>query len=234
MLNTSSPITLEELRQTDDSTLIAFIALKAEEPEIAKIAFQVFYERFRKYLSFICNRNCSRYGSLANDLFEIVFNNSFLKAYDRIEQFNAQGASAPVIIQKRIKLWLTGIAKNELFGELRKINSQPRLSLVEDVSVLEFPSDEEEAPNTECYEMALLNSALQCLNEKERGILLESYQYAEEGKYIPAAVLQGICEFYGITKDSLRQIKRRALIKVQQQIDLLLSQSKDNEVFKRR
>lgn len=61
---------------------------------------------------------------------------------------------------------------------------------------------------------------------KRRKVLLMCYQFSEDGKNIPSDVIDRINTIFNIKEPNRRQIKKRALEKVQQQVNYLLSKTK--------
>jgi RNA polymerase sigma factor (sigma-70 family) len=151
-----------------------------------------------------------------------------LNAYLKAGQFKTT-QKEPEKVDNDIKRWLYGIAKNELHMELRKIKANSNLSIVEDILMLESDMDHEEPLVAECYEREILQQALATLNDKEKGVLLMCYQFSEDGKNIPSNVIDRINTIFNIKEPNRRQIKKRALQKLQQQVDYLLSKTKSKK-----
>jgi DNA-directed RNA polymerase specialized sigma24 family protein len=201
------------------------MGMNEDEPAIANLAFNVFYERFSSGFMVICEKVCDSYKSLYDGLAEVIFNNAFCDAYLKAAQFKTD-KKAPEGIDNDVKRWLYGIARNEMFLELRKIKTNSNLTVVEDIMVLESKINHEEPLISECYEKEILNEALLALNDKERGILLMCYQYSEDGKNIPSDVIERINAAFNVKEANRRQIKKRALDKLLQQVNYLQSKIK--------
>lgn len=79
---------MTELRQQRDDVLLQLIALREENEAVAQGAFQVFYERYEPYLFGVARIVCSHFPKSANELFEAVFQNTFMRVYLRAETFD--------------------------------------------------------------------------------------------------------------------------------------------------
>lgn len=143
---------------------------------------------------------------IVTDTFRDVFHNYNSKSY-----FDPQKCKD---IEKGIRNWLSGIARNHLLRYLEEIAkvSKPISYLDSWPDHLFFELDDQESipptPN-----LKALNAALDTLDDKQREILLISVQFEEEGR-LPPEIKQTLCRVHGISPDSLRQIKKRAKEKV--------------------
>ncbi|HAU56074.1 MULTISPECIES: RNA polymerase sigma factor [Bacteroidota] len=225
MDNASSFVSLEDLRKESVLTLMEYMAMAEEEPAIANLAFNVFYEIVSPSFMVACVKACKPYQNLYDGLAEVIFNNALLNAYKKSAQFRTDHKDSDKALLA-VKSWLFGIARNELYQELRTIEVNSRLSIVEDILVLESEVEYHENENSACFEKEILEQALNTLNEKERGVLLMCYQFSEDGKNIPSDVIERINKVFNITEPNRRQIKKRALDKLKKQVDYLLSKTK--------
>jgi DNA-directed RNA polymerase specialized sigma24 family protein len=225
MEDASSFVSLNDLRKESTLTIMEYMGMKEDEPAVANLAFNVFYERFSPSFMVTCEKACQPFNGLYDGLAEVIFNNALLNAYLKAAQFNTT-LKEPEKVDNDIKRWLYGIAKNELHIELRKIKANANLSVIEDLLVLEANTEHEEPLIAECYEKDILEQALTTLNDKEKGVLLMCYQFSEDGKNIPSDVIDRINTIFNIKEPNRRQIKKRALEKVQQHINYLLSKTK--------
>lgn len=225
MDDASSFVSLNDLRKESTLTIMEYMGMNEDEPVVSNLAFNVFYERFSAAFMVACEKACQPFNGLYDGLAEVIFNNALLNAYLKAAQFKTTHKQ-PENVDNDIKRWLYGIAKNELHIELRKIKANANLSTVEDVLILESNMDHEEPLIAECYEKEILEQALATLNDKEKGVLLMCYQFSEDGKNIPSDVIHRINTIFNIKEPNRRQIKKRALEKVQQQVNYLLSKAK--------
>jgi|GEM_PF-689087 len=225
MDDASSFVSLNDLRKESTLTIMEYMAMNKDEPSVANLAFNVFYERFSSAFMVTCEKVCGPFECLYDGLAEVIFNNAILNAYLKAGQFNTTNKDSQKV-DNDVKKWLYGIANTEMYIELRKIKASANLSIVEDILVLESNIDHEEPLIAECYEKEILEQALETLNDKEKGVLLMCYQFSEDGKNIPSDVIDRINTIFNIKEPNRRQIKKRALEKVQQQVNYLLSKTK--------
>lgn len=228
MDDASSFVSLNDLRKESTFTIMEYMGMNEDEPAVANLAFTVFYERFSAAFMVACEKACRPFDGLYDGLAEVIFNNAMYNAYLKATQFKTTHKE-PEKVDNDIKRWLYGIAKNELHMELRKIKTSSNVSIVEDVLVLESNMDHEEPLIAECYEKEILEQALTTLNDKEKGVLLMCYQFSEDGKNIPSDVIDRINTIFNIKEPNRRQIKKRALEKVQQKVNYLLSKTKSKK-----
>ncbi|QIL40427.1 sigma-70 family RNA polymerase sigma factor [Pedobacter sp. HDW13] len=225
MDDASSFVSLDDLRKESTITLLEYMGMNEDEPATAELAFNIFYEKFSSAFMVVCEKACYHYKDLYDGLAEVIFNNALCNAYFKASQFKSDNRD-PKKVDNDVKRWLYGIANNELFIELRKIKAGSNLDIMEDIMVLESEIDHEEPLIIECYEKEILNEALATLSDKERGILLMCYQYSEDGKNIPSNVIERINTIFNIKEPNRRQIKKRALEKLLQQVNYLQSKIK--------
>lgn len=224
MDDTSSFVSLADLRKESTLTLMEYMGMNEDEPAVANLAFSVFYEKFSSTFMVACENACQHYNGLYDGLAEVIFNNSLCNAYLKAAQFKTDHKD-PVKVDNDVKKWLYGIARNELHLELRKIKASSNLAIVDDISILESAIDHEEPLIAECYENEILKQALATLSDKERGILLMCYQFSEDGKNIPSNEIDRINTIFNIKEPNRRQIKKRALERLQKQVNYLLSKA---------
>lgn len=224
MDDASSFVSLDDLRKESTLTLLEYMEMNEDEPAVAELAFNVFYEKFSPNFETVCINVCYHYNNLFDGLADVIFNNTFFNAYLKAAQFKTDNKD-PKKVDNDVKRWLYGIANNELLMELRKIRASSNVTIVEDIMILESEIDHEEPLISECYEKEILNEALATLSEKERGVLLMCYQYSEDGKNISSDIIERINTIFNIKEPNRRQIKKRALEKLQQ-INYLQSKTK--------
>lgn len=225
MDDASSFVSLDDLRKESTITLLEYMGMNEDEPAVANLAFNVFYEKFSPAFMVTCENVCYPYKNLYDGLAEVIFNNAFFKAYSKASQFKSTTKDHKKV-DVEVKKWLYGIANNEMLMELRKVKANSHVSIVEEIMVLESEIDHDEPLISECYEKEILNEALATLSDKERGILLMCYQYSEDGKNIPSNVIERINTIFNIKEPNRRQIKKRALEKLLQQVNYLQSKIK--------
>lgn len=220
MERTTSRLTIAELRTESDLKILEMMALRAINEAVAEAAFEVFYERYAKFVECTTLRVCKDYPGRKDELAEAIINNTFLKAYKRASTFDPSKVKK-ADMAAGIKAWLGTIADNEYKQLLRQAEEHPMLRLVEDVAIFEdgeLPDTEDQEEGPVSYERDLLDQALATLSERERYILVQSAAHEKEGHNLPAEFLNNTCKLFNITKLYFRKIKSDALKKVKDKI----------------
>lgn len=227
--NVSTP-TITELRSKRDEELLELMALHQNDELAAKVAFQVFYERYESYLFGIARNICSKFPRSANELFEAVFQNTFLKAYYSAATFDVSKVKA-ADISLGVKAWLGRIADNEHKQLLGKLVKEPFIQLIDDIPIsdeeLEWVPVEEISDEPDSYHRMVLEQALSTLSEKERYILVQSTAYEKEGKYLPNSFINSTCKLWQITRANFRKIKSTARQKLFAKVAQILALKTD-------
>lgn len=226
-MNHKVPIySVVELRSEGDEELLRLMALRHENEPVAKVAFQVFYERYESYLFGVARKVCAGFPGSANELFEAVFQNTFMQVYLRAATFSVNQVKA-VDLSAGIKAWLGRIANNEHKLLLRQLRKEPLIQLADDIPItddeLEAIPVEEQDDEPESYQRTVLEQALATLSEVERYILIQSTAYEQEGKYLPSAFIDSTCKIWQITRVNFRKIKSTARQKLRTKIRQLLA-----------
>lgn len=223
MQPTTPSATSAALRTVDDAGLLAYIAAQADNDQLARAAFQVFYTRYERYVFAVTRQACAAHPGSSHELFEAVYQNTFMRVFTRAATFDPNKVTA-TDLTTGIKAWLGRVADNELKQLLRERTSQPPLQLTAEVALFEDgmrPDLPEDAASPVSLERQLLDQALATLSERDRYILLQSMAYEQEGKYLPSTFINDTCALFGITKPNLRKIKSTAYEKVLNKITQL-------------
>jgi DNA-directed RNA polymerase specialized sigma24 family protein len=210
-----------DLHSLTDVAIIQLIARREEDEAIARAAFQEFYERQEEYLAAVARKVCRQFPGTANELFEAVVQNTFVRVFERANTFDTQKMKASQQAAS-IKAWLGRIADNEHKALLKQLVPRTQLSIVEDLAIYEadyaYDPAQESATVPLSVNEALLEEALSILTEAERYILINSMAYEEEGKYLPSDFITSTCDKFSISKVNFRKIKSLALKKVNARI----------------
>lgn len=219
-------------------------ALMAERGEDAKEAWETFYLRYINDFYRLVHRLMGVSHSDINDLVQ----EAMIKAWESAHTFKGGGDGNTDIARRRTLAWLCRIAKNHYWGmRRRKIilvsdsetqKDGPVSSLSKDEARrMDFSKLHHEIKNAvdavtgvvEVEEDAisiqklLLQEALTTLPEREREIMLATYEHSEPGQQqqrrLPKEAIDEICQNFEITSDNLRQIRRRTHKKIKQYVD---------------
>jgi RNA polymerase sigma factor (sigma-70 family) len=184
-----------------------------------------FYYRYRSFLLQVCRKSCSHFIN-GDELADDVFQNTMIKAFNGINRLHEKLVKGKTENSFHIKAWLSVIAKNELIEFLRKnpdernLANNFRLSYIENEIPFEFIEINEENFSKPSIEQEALEKGLAALTERERDILMTYILYhnqSEPNRHLPDDILGSLCSRYKISSDNLRQIKKRALLKLKKE-----------------
>lgn len=206
------------MHEEPSEDLLVIIAMQEDDPEAARQAFIEFHRRFKGHVWNIADKLSRSISAQNQDLVaQDIFNDTFLSVYTN---YQSKAYFDPVKVQdieKGIKAWLSGIAKNHLKRMIDAGKKFPSASYFEVPPDYLFfdPEEEEEEEVVNSPTLAALKHVLDVvLNEKERWVLLTSFQFEEEGK-LPDEIRRSLCEDCCVLPVTLRQIKKRAKDKIE-------------------
>lgn len=205
------------MRLEPSEDLLVIISMQEDEPEAAQRAFNEFHRRFKNYvwnLAVILSRKIHdpNQESIAHN----IFNDSFLDVFHNYAKEGYFDPGQCDDLDKGIKAWLGGIARNHFLRMIDAVKVASRVSYLDVFPERPFfdPGNLNEAETIDSIPMAALNRALQKLSDRDREILLIAVQFEEEGR-LPKEFKRILCEKYSLSPDSLRQIKKRAKEKIE-------------------
>lgn len=216
-------------------------ALMAEQGPAGEEAWAEFYQRYVGDLY----KRVSRLEVVPQPLVEELVQETMIKAFKSASTFKEKEVSDAKVARRRTLAWLGSIANRTHLSMLRRrrgviVGSLPQED-GEDYSQLStkgrplFPgelhreikdaedvasgsgNDAHISPN-----MRLLLEALDSLTERERYILVVTYeyhQYGQEQQRLPYTVVKEISERYHISHDYVRKLRERALEKIKKYVD---------------
>jgi RNA polymerase sigma factor (sigma-70 family) len=150
-----------------------------------------------------------------------IISNVFLEVYENPLSFNYDNMKHQSE-ESAFKAWIYIIARNEFADLMRhsiKFTEIHTLRVEDDL--IERYADVDIEEEIVSGNRKLLDSALSVLSERECHILLTCFDYFEDGKNTPSDVLDYLCEYWGTTRDNVRQIKKRSLDKVRLRLEVL-------------
>lgn len=204
---------LEPLSSETLANLFLSMAMKDDDEKEAKKAFEEFHMRYKDYLYTIVKKACSSWKQYGDDLIVSVFDNTFLTIYEKAEQF-MEIEDAPFIQQeKKMKSWIGNVAKNEMFQLLRELRDD-NMRYSDDLTFLDR-AETENIIQQNRPDILLAEKALLSLKEKEQDILRTYLLYEDGRKKLPSEEIGRLAEQWNVLPDSLRQIKKRSIAKVE-------------------
>ena len=197
---------------------MVYMSMSGEDPAAAQAAWAEFYARHVDYLYAVCLRG---YGDLLTGDTGVgdLVTETFRRAFRGAHLFNADGDQDPERLRRRTRAWLGRIAQRLFQDILRK---RRRLDLVHLEPELWERIPErtvEPAPNPELIDRVA--AALNQLSEKEQIVIRTTFLWHQRGnahQRLPNDVVADLAETLQTTPENLRQIRRRALVKIRESV----------------
>lgn len=203
------PLTNEAL-----ANLFLAMAMKEEDRQNAEKAFTEFYNRYKNFLFTVIKKACKSWEMYGDELIETVFENTFLTVFDKAETFLKLDDIPFERQEKRMKAWLSQIAKNEMLQLLRQYRiDKDKIEFTDDLNFIERIENETKEITSD--DILLAEKALKTLSERDRNILVTYLIYEDGNKKLPSSEIQKLADMWGVLPDNMRQIKKRSLTKLE-------------------
>ena len=213
--------------ETED-TLLGYMAMQRDDPEIARAAWHELYTRHHRYLLAVIGRTYSR--DLGGDE-EVVavaieaFQDLFEWAGRQLDPDNVIARFAkptPDRTRQAVLGYLTKIAKNRVMERFRGAEGGPPASQLEDEAWdREWQKrSENPVPRLSPEVLALHARALEILGERDAEVLRLSLLWydpdkGEDGEFcFPPGEAERVANSMGTTPENFRQLRSRALRRV--------------------
>jgi DNA-directed RNA polymerase specialized sigma24 family protein len=198
-----------------DSDLLVYMSLGKDDVAASRAAWEEFYSRHATYLYAVCLRAYGAFLGGEPGVCDLVAD-TFRRAYEHAGSFDDGGITDPERQRLRARAWLGRIAQRLVQSTLRGQSRVPTCFLGQDgwQSVIEARPRAAEAP----AQAEQVREALMSLSEREQLILrvtLQWYRPGEEHQRLPNEVAADLARTLQTTAENLRQIRRRALRKVE-------------------
>ncbi len=217
-INMAKTITLKTLTNESLADLFLSMSLKEDNRQEAEKAFTIFYNLYKNYLYTVVRKACESWPMYGEELIQTVHENTFLKVYEKAEDFLIIEDIPFDRQEKRMKSWISKIARNEMFKLLRELKEEKdNIEYHENLVLFENPDEEIEAQKSEDFILA--EKALNSLSERDRHILVTYLMFEEDNKKLPSSEIKRLAEMWNVLPDNLRQIKKRSLEKVRKYIE---------------
>jgi len=206
----------DRLADQTDADLLETMSLAEADPAEARVAWEVFYRRHVTYLYAVSLR---AYGDLlggeagAADLVA----DTFRRAYEHAGTFDAAGMAEADGLRRRVRGWLGRIAQRLMLSALRQ---RGRLGgrFLSPEHWANVPERRPPADEADRVRIGAVRQALGRLNEAEQLVLRTTFQWYQVGRShqrLPNDVAADLAATLATTPENLRQIRRRALRKVE-------------------
>jgi len=201
--------------------LLLIISDQKENKERSQDGFIELYRRYSEDLTQAVAGYLKSKGIYNDEMHKSIISNVFLEVYENPLSFNYDNKKHQSE-ESAFKAWIYIIARNEFADLMRhsiKFTETHTLGIENDL--IERYADVDIEEEIVSGNRKLLDSALSVLSERECHILLTCFDYFEDGKNTPSDVLDYLCEYWGTTRDNVRQIKKRSLDKVRLRLEVL-------------
>jgi RNA polymerase sigma factor (sigma-70 family) len=191
----------------------------------ARAAWSLFYTRHHRFVSRVCTHRHGYLLGLAavNDLVQDTFINAFngARTFDHAEECGAPEQ------ELKCRGWLVAIAHNLVRDRYR---GQPEVRLIDDAD-LELAGvpdgNPDQIPAPESERLRLLKSGLGLLSDAEQTVLRATmlwWRAEREHQRMPEAAMQQLSTELGKSPDTIRQMRLRALRKLEKYVNDNLGQ----------
>lgn len=201
--------------------LLLIISDQKENKERSQDGFIELYRRYSEDLTQAVAGYLKSKGIYNVEMHKSIISNVFLEVYENPLSFKYDNKKHKSE-ESAFKAWIYIIARNEFADLIRhsiKFTEIHTLGIENDL--IERYADVDIEEEIVSGNRKLLDSALSVLSERECHILLTCFDYFEDGKNTPSDVLDYLCEYWGTTRDNVRQIKKRSLDKVRLRLEVL-------------
>lgn len=199
-----------------DAELLRQIARGTSDPERARRAQALVYERHVRYLYGAVLRMNPSLLEMAGLRPEDLVQETFGRAFDRSHTYDPGDAHDSEAQRRRTRAWLGRIASRLLADALRRPREIAASPLVDRAAP---DSDRRSAPPSSRRRgrLAVVCEALEQLSDREQDVLRVSALYQKAGEThqrLPNEVSAELAERWGTTNENIRAIRSRAMKKL--------------------
>jgi len=200
------------------SDLFLAMAMKDDDRKAAEEAFAVIYGQYSEFLYNVIKKACRAWSMYEEELEKSVFQNTFTTIFLKADQFFELDKLSPEKQMKRFKAWISSIALNEMKMLLRESREEKeKVEFSDDLSFIGDTSTKDNTPDS--AKLKLIKKAIESLSEKDRDVLITYTAYQDGNKKLPSEEIQRLSKIWKVHPDSLRQIRKRAMNKVEKFVE---------------
>ncbi len=217
----------QAINDASNARLLSLMAARNNDSSLADQAFTEFYGRHKDYVLRVTYKAAN--GLMDDGEKSDLVQETFIKAYEKAHTFRGMALDDVIQERKLARAWLGKIARNILIDWLRKKKGALLLSYDDEKIKYEAERQRTIGGFPKSSEHYLVQEALEQLTEKERQILrLAALKYTPGDRElrIPASDLGELAKTYNVSKDSIRQTKKRAKEKVRMYLESRFQQER--------
>jgi len=198
-----------------DGDLLVYMSMAKDDPAASRSAWEEFYSRHATYLYAVCFR---AYGCLLGGepgVCDLVAD-TFRRAYEHAGTFEDGGVTDSTRQRIRARAWLGRIAQRLVQSALRSRSRTP-MRFLDQWEWQNLAQARPKAPKAG-PQIKSVREALMALPEREQLVLRVTMQWYRPGEVhqrLPNEVTSDLARTLQTTPENLRQIRRRALHKVE-------------------
>lgn len=200
-----------DLSNESDDRLLARMG-RNSDPDGSKAAWGELYRRHFKFLYGVCFR-ATRDGD-KHEAARDLATDAFRRAYEAAGTFALPEGTPPEDVPSVVRAWLCRIAKNLRLDQYRKEKDHEPI-LLDHEEWQDIGQKPASAPTRHTAEVCHVISEV--LDDRERDIIVTTFEWYDPDKAnqrLPNAVLQALAEKWKTKPDTIRQIRKRALAKL--------------------
>ena len=201
------------LRAETDADLLVYMGWRNDDPETARAAGSVFYDRHVRYVYGVCRKAAHKY-FMGDHCAKDLTAETFARVYERAGTFSPAGITDPEPLRLRVRGWIGAIANNIVMDALRGRQAAPEQHLTADAWEQQCVAP----PAAKSADVALVRRAMDdVLDNREREVIrvtLLSYKPGAKQQRLSNADSADLASVLQTTPDNLRKIRRSAMRKI--------------------
>jgi len=197
-----------------DADLLVYMTLADDDPPAARAAWEAFYRRHVEYVYGVCVRAYGKILGGEAGVCDLVAD-TFKRAYEHAETFEAGGITDPERMRLRTRAWLGRIAERLVQTRLRGRKRLPTRTL--ELGLWQEIGERPIRTQADNERVERVREAILALSEKEQVVIRTTFHWYEPGaehQRLPNDVAGELARTLQTTPENLRQIRRRALAKI--------------------
>ena len=206
--------------EIQDFELVRRMAEQSSDFPLAREAWGHLYIRHHRFLMRLSMANHGYL--LAREGVKDLVQEAFMKAFDRADTFNHAEVCDRPSQEKKLRAWLARIVANLVHDRYR---GQPEANFtdeLDDSSVVAEAPEAQDTPSPDSLRLELLKTGFGSLSDIEQTVLRGTmfwWRPDQQHQRMPHAALSQLCEQTGKSAANIRQIRLRAIKKLQQYVN---------------